>query len=84
MQKKVDLEASGGVFATFGPPGRSQEGFTHKAVLRKVDFLVEIVAPRAHFGAQLGRNGVPKSHFFAKNQHKIVKKSIQERFSKKH
>ena len=41
-------------------------------------------APRVEFGSQLGRPGGPKSHFLAKSQHKIVKKSFQEGFQKKH
>ncbi len=32
------------------------------------------------WGTQLGRKGVPKSHFLTTNQHKIVKKSLQEGF----
>ena len=34
------------------------------------------------FGVQLACVGAPKSHFFAKNQHQISKKSLQEGFQR--
>ena len=68
----------------FGPPCRFLIAPPHQPGNSKVDFLAEMVAPRVDFGPQLGRKGVPKSHLFAKNQHKIAKKSLQEGFQKKH
>ena len=73
-----------GLLGGFGAPCRFLIAPPHQPGNSKGDFGAEMVAPRAHFGPQLGRKGVPKSHLFAKNQHKIAKKSLQEGFQKKH
>ena len=67
----------------FGAPGRSQGAPPHQPGNSKVDFLAEMVAPRSVLRPQLGREGGPKSHFFAKSRHKIAKKSLLEGFQKK-
>ena len=68
----------------FGAPGRPQDAKPSSGHLVLFGLLAEMTAPRVEFGPQLGRPGGPKSHFLAKSQHKIVKKSFQEGFQKKH
>ena len=71
-------------WAARSAPSRFYEGSPHQQHNSKVDILAEMVAPRVEFGALAVPRGAPKSYFLVKNQHQIAKKSLQERFQKKH
>ena len=72
------------VFGAQSRPGRLPNARCTSGLSVFRAFLAESVTQMGDFGTPLGRQGAPKSHFFAQNQHKIEKKSIQEGFQKKH